>query len=400
MSIKRYYSDFSKKIVKSVNDGQILALGRIKENKIDQDNIDYGVGFEVLALRHKSNSRISLRHVKSYKDSMNDKDEGGNNEDKHKSPQHRRFLTYPKVGYGTPSERRKMNDSSKLNRAATLAHKYKLEQLGYVDEEVGETLLTSHKGINSIIEDKIQLSILKGDFDNLSNAGKPLETYQNPLVDRTTDLGFDLLKKNGIRPEWIELQQIQNTLKEDLRAKVRLDFANYCLLSNQNKSLFNIPAVTSIYIDDLTRRLDMDIRLCNEKVDSYNLQVPSHILTRGRFQLSLEIESFYSSIKSKCKEDIEKSIHESIEVIERCKPIRNSVLVSQFGRNKHEIDSVARPIYSPYSVGSKNYNYSRSSQHVGGYNESPLDRIFSKIMDTMLKPVNSVTDYLIKHMFV
>ena len=91
----------------------------------------------------------------------------------------------------------------KLDRAASSAHKYQMIKLGFVDQEAGSNDLTKHKGIDSAIEDKIQLAILQGDFDNLSNHGKKLETYQNPLVDRTTDLAYEILRKNGIKPEWI-----------------------------------------------------------------------------------------------------------------------------------------------------------------------------------------------------
>ena len=173
-------------------------------------------------------------------------------------------------------------------------------KLGFVDQEAGSNDLTKHKGIDSAIEDKIQLAILQGDFDNLSNHGKKLETYQNPLVDRTTDLAYEILRKNGIKPEWIELQQNMNSLKDDLRARLRSEWAHYCLDYNQRRNHerkdantaveFVMPFQHSDFAQTAMVKYEFDEKVCNVKVDAYNLNVPSHVLTRGRVMLEFEID--------------------------------------------------------------------------------------------------------------
>jgi hypothetical protein len=38
-----------------------------------------------------------------------------------------------------------------------------------------ENSLRHQKGMMAVVEDRIQLSMMQGDFDNLPNRGKPLE---------------------------------------------------------------------------------------------------------------------------------------------------------------------------------------------------------------------------------
>jgi hypothetical protein len=136
----------------------VMALSR-KHLATELDEAD--VNFEVLALRNKSNARISLRHIRAEQRGHGEEQgEGDGNtgskepelDIKHTAPQHRRYLTHsPAIGSGTPSNRAKAASRLQLHRAATLTHKYQLEQLGYVDDEVTETALTMHKGINAVI---------------------------------------------------------------------------------------------------------------------------------------------------------------------------------------------------------------------------------------------------------
>lgn len=42
-------------------------------------------------------------------------------------------------------------------------------------------------------EDRINLSMIRGEFENLQGKGKPLERDRTPGLDRTTDLFMDVL---------------------------------------------------------------------------------------------------------------------------------------------------------------------------------------------------------------
>lgn len=301
---------FRKGTESGTKDDLIWALKKKEELGLQEDYVEADAGFEVLALMHKSNSRFTLKHYKDGKEGVMDEiDEG----EKHLAPQHRRFLTHPKVGPGAPQQREKMNTSMRLDNATAAAHKYQMVKLGYVDQDAGTNDLTKHKGIDSMIEDKIQLAILQGDFDNLPTAGKPTRVeYQNPLIDRTTDLAYEILRKNGIKPEWIELQQSMNQLKDDLRVRLRVEWSRHCVdyhiqrvqLNSATQSLdgdgsvpvpalvFQMPSSSSReeFVTRILASYDHDEKVCNSKVDAYNLKVPSHVLTRGRVMLPLEVD--------------------------------------------------------------------------------------------------------------
>lgn len=54
----------------------------------------------------------------------------------------------------------------------------------------------------------IRESMQKGDFDNLSGSGKPLDKSDyNPYIDPTTHNINKILVNNGFKPEWIMLSK-------------------------------------------------------------------------------------------------------------------------------------------------------------------------------------------------
>jgi len=73
------------------------------------------------------------------------------------------------------------------------------------------------------VEDMIQESMAKGDFDNLSGTGKPLKCASafNPYVDYTTHKMNQVLIENGFIPEWILLEKEIRIIRKDLVDKIR-----------------------------------------------------------------------------------------------------------------------------------------------------------------------------------
>jgi hypothetical protein len=121
----------------------IFALKKTAELGLQTENADADASFEILSVMHKSNARFNLRQLKGEEEL----EEDDPNREKHYAPQHRRFLTHPKVGPGTPANREKVSNSVRLDRAASVAHKYQMTQLGFVDQDAGENMLTKHKGM-------------------------------------------------------------------------------------------------------------------------------------------------------------------------------------------------------------------------------------------------------------
>ncbi|CAL4236729.1 unnamed protein product, partial [Meganyctiphanes norvegica] len=109
-----------------------------------------------------------------------------------KIPQHRQFLSYEGMGIGTPSQRQKQYTKFQALRASENVIDYKVQQLTSQHDE--SSLVTKDKakarkirtryGIERIVEDLIQESMARGDFDNLSCNGMPLKYQEhNPYLD-------------------------------------------------------------------------------------------------------------------------------------------------------------------------------------------------------------------------
>ncbi|MCL4128411.1 UNVERIFIED_CONTAM: hypothetical protein GTU68_058095, partial [Idotea baltica] len=101
-------------------------------------------------------------------------------------------------------------------KAAENVIDYKVQQLNQDPDET--SLATKDKsaarkirtryGIDRLVEDKIQESMAKGDFDNLPNAGKPLKFQNhNPFVDNVTHKLNQVLIESGYAPEWVMLER-------------------------------------------------------------------------------------------------------------------------------------------------------------------------------------------------
>ena len=71
----------------------------------------------------------------------------------------------------------------------------------------------SRKSIESIIEDAIE----RGEFDNLSGKGKPLDLDAYFDTPEELRLGYSVLKAAGFLPEEVELQTEINLLEEKHR---------------------------------------------------------------------------------------------------------------------------------------------------------------------------------------
>lgn len=58
-------------------------------------------------------------------------------------------------------------------------------------------------GLDRLVEDLIQESMSKGEFNNLSSSGEPLASHQNrnPYVDFVTHKLNEVLIDNGFTPE-------------------------------------------------------------------------------------------------------------------------------------------------------------------------------------------------------
>ncbi|KAI8520771.1 Golgi vesicle prefusion complex stabilization [Branchiostoma belcheri] len=195
----------------------------------------------------------------------------------HTVPQHRQYLGFEGVGYGTPTQRQKQYQQYRVDRAANRVVDYKVTKLSAMSESalVLQEKREARKAkivqvIDRLVEDMIAESMANGEFDNLPGKGKPLTTLKkseyNPYQDTTTHLINKILNDNGFKPQWVELEiEVRNRIKE---LRKNLDTKRATLgpepFSLQHQKQWNV------YLDTFRE----DIAALNKRIDKYNMIVP------------------------------------------------------------------------------------------------------------------------------
>ncbi|XP_026681488.1 dnaJ homolog subfamily C member 28-like [Diaphorina citri] len=192
----------------------------------------------------------------------------------HTAPQHRQYLSFDGIGSGTPSEREKQYQKHKASTAVQNVYEHRINKLNARDVQ---TLIVKDKqrakniktryGMDRLVEDLIQESMSRGEFDNLSGHGKPLpqKIDINPYVDFTTHKLNQVLIENGFAPEWITLQKEIREEKE-------------CLLREIHgvKQKLSKPITyedMDLWKSQINKWKDRVTKL-NSKINKYNLLVP------------------------------------------------------------------------------------------------------------------------------
>lgn len=219
-------------------------------------------------------------------------DEKEEEEDKFKSkaPQHRHYLSFEGIGFGTPSQRERQYMQFRVDRASEQVMEYRKQkmesQLATNSSMLAKDLQQSKKAkitqaIERLVEDLIQESMARGDFDNLSGKGKPLQKYSDcQHIDPMTRNLNRILIDNGYQPEWILMQkEIRETIE-----KLRKD-----MVASRNKLGDPITAHKERQWNEICAEFTENIKKLNKRINDFNLVVP--ILNRQmvHFNASKEI---------------------------------------------------------------------------------------------------------------
>lgn len=219
-------------------------------------------------------------------------DEKEEEEDKFKSkaPQHRHYLSFEGIGFGTPSQRERQYMQFRVDRASEQVMEYRKQkmesQLATDTSMLAKDLQQSKKAkitqaIERLVEDLIQESMARGDFDNLSGKGKPLQKYSDcQHIDPMTRNLNRILIDNGYQPEWILMQkEIRETIE-----KLRKD-----MVASRNKLGDPISAHKERQWNEICAEFTENIKKLNKRINDFNLVVP--ILNRQmvHFNASKEI---------------------------------------------------------------------------------------------------------------
>ncbi|KAG7331217.1 hypothetical protein KOW79_005186 [Hemibagrus wyckioides] len=249
--------------------------------------------------------RVVLAHLARQKSaSQNTREEEEEEKVKSHAPQHRQYLSYEGMGFGTPSQRERQYRQFRMDRATDQVLEYRYKAMEKAAAEEGamvlrDTRLRSKKiqitqAVERLVEDLIQESMARGDFRNLSGTGKPLSKFEhNPYADPMTHNLNRILIDNGYQPEWIvaqkeireTIEKIRNRLQE-VRAKLgspmkhseQIQWKEHC----------------ATFSDELAK--------LNKKVDDFNLIVPLMSRQMVHFNMKRELEKVLKTDQQHRKE--------------------------------------------------------------------------------------------------
>ncbi|XP_057690057.1 dnaJ homolog subfamily C member 28-like isoform X2 [Corythoichthys intestinalis] len=207
------------------------------------------------------------------------------------APQHRHYLSYEGVGSGTPSQRERQYRHFRADRAAEQVLDYR--QKAQERAAAGEGALVERdvrqrsrgikitQAVERLVEDLIQESMARGDFRNLSGAGKPLNKFQhNPYADPMTHNLNRILLDNGYQPPWVLTQRDIRETANRLRAN---------LLDGRAGLGEPLGPAEHLRWDELCAHAGEELANLNKKVDSYNLIVPMLKMQMVHFNLEREV---------------------------------------------------------------------------------------------------------------
>ena len=209
---------------------------------------------------------------------------------KHTAPQHRQYLEYEGIGFGTPSQRQRQYQKHRAAKASQAASDHRIYKIAMTDEKglvvkdkrAARKIRTTNV-IERLVEDLIQDSMAKGEFDNLPGKGKPLpaKTDYCPYMDVSTHHLNQILVNNGYVPEWIQLEKdIRNSLKDAKKALLR----ERLKLGARPLNAYNEEKWEGLQIEFVET-----VSGINRKVNDFNLIVPLIRLQMVHIQPEKEI---------------------------------------------------------------------------------------------------------------
>lgn len=214
----------------------------------------------------------------------------------HIAPQHRQYLNNEGFGYGNPFQRQKQYQKYRAMRAQDsvtehtvqkLTSKYETQLAVQKDGKRAKKQATKN-AMERLVEDLISESMAKGDFDNLSGAGKPLpeRVIYNPYEDFTTHKMNQILVDGGFAPEWIMLKKDIDKMIDDFRINMDKQCIRILKTAVSVDSEKVVEKIWQKFCNDNYR--DNEIILINKTIDKYNLMVP--MIQSQKFHLDMDKE--------------------------------------------------------------------------------------------------------------
>ena len=138
------------------------------------------------------------------------------------------------------------------------------------------------RGIEAIIRKAIE----EGAFEDLHGKGKPLNLNENPLVEPEWRMAFSMLQNEGFILPWMEKR---NNIEEDL-ATARKELARAWAWYQEKIESKQSSSMIESEWEKAQVRFREKVTDINQRIDDYNLEVPSTTFQRAKVDVVKEIE--------------------------------------------------------------------------------------------------------------
>ncbi len=148
-----------------------------------------------------------------------------------------------------------------------------------------------------VVDKQIRDAIERGEFDNLSGRGKPIDLGENPFTPREWRLAYKVMEDAGVSPEWIEqdkeirrevaklaalLENGAGSLREQVAKAKRL--AQDQMIAEHKRLREEREHACAGYLQRATE--------LNRQIDFFNLKAPVARLQHPRLRIEEAIELF------------------------------------------------------------------------------------------------------------
>ena len=117
---------------------------------------------------------------------------------------------------------RPRNDSVRLRKAREQAYEYRyqdeLPPASGATDELDDT--PEIEEWSDLVSKRIEEAMRRGEFDNLSGRGKPLDLRREPFIPEDQQMAFKLLENNDLTPDWIAERKEVLRVIEEFRGQV------------------------------------------------------------------------------------------------------------------------------------------------------------------------------------
>src|SRR6185503_18888818 len=137
----------------------------------------------------------------------------------------------------------------------------------------------------SLIDKKIREAMERGEFDNLTGRGEPIDLSENPYEDPDWRTAHRMLRNAGFAPSWIEERK---DIDAELEA-ARIVLARKWMIRRNARETRHEESARERW-ERAEAEFRNTVSALNRRIDAWNLKTPAVAFQRNRIDVEQEID--------------------------------------------------------------------------------------------------------------